>query len=125
MIGEIVVYYKMVKKDSNEVIYEYYPEKHMNKMLGKIKLDCIHKQVELMKVAEEDHYYYISSDQINESYEALNESLREEGLVEVVWEPLPPNVDCGYYPYASKAMDQIMELYDDGKINEDGYVIWY
>ena len=120
-----MVYYKMQKKDLNEVIYKYYPEKHMNKMPGEIKLDFIHKQVELVKAAEEDHYHYISSDQINESYEVLIESLREEGLEEVTWEPLPPNMDCGYYPYASKAADQIMELYDEGRINEEGYVMWY
>ena len=120
-----MVYYKILRKNSDEIVYEYYPEKHMESKAGLIRLDLANSKVELIEVAEEDKYYFISSDQINASYESMNKSLREEGLQEVEWEPLPPNEDCGYYPYASKAANQIMEMYNAGKINDEGYVVWY
>ena len=120
-----MVIYFLIKKTDEELIYEYFPENDRKAKPGYIRIDRVEEKVEISEVAELDQYRLILSDDINQYYEVMNKSLREEGLEQVEWERLPSGKDCGYYPYASKAIKQIVDEYNGGNIQEDGYVIWY
>ena len=84
-----MVTFYIESKDATQVIYKYFPEDHMDKSFGLIRVDLVREEITVKVVAEEDFVCRTSSDELNEMRSAINEMRLQNGEPPLTEEELP------------------------------------
>ena len=121
-----MVKFKLISKENDIYIYEYYPEGDFSKNSGIIKFNINKQEIEVLVIAEKDFVRIITAEELNESRESMNELRQEEGhppFTEEEW-PLAKE-DIEHYFYASPVIDTIFNDFANGDLKEEGMIAWY
>lgn len=117
-----MVTFRLKEQDEEKLIYWYYPEGNETRAPGIIKADLLKKEIEIVKLAEDDWERDVPPEELNELAIAINNMKREAGktdFVEMVTEP----EHC--IKYGDHAVREIANRIINGDIPEHGMQAWY
>ncbi|MGI6095335.1 MAG: hypothetical protein ACOYBL_07875 [Lachnospiraceae bacterium] len=121
-----MVVFDIESKDSDKVVYKYFPENHRDSKPGIFSISLITGEVLLEVVAEEDHICRTSASELNAMRDAVNEMRAENGEQPLTEEELPTATeDEEWYYYADRAIRRVRDELEKGVIPEKGMVAWY
>lgn len=121
-----MVTFYIESKDAAQVIYKYFPEDHMDKAFGLIRVDLVREEITVKAVAEEDFVCRTSSDELNEIRSAINEMRLENGEPSLTEDELPIATEGSeWYYYADHVIRRLIEDFDKETVPEKGTVAWY
>ena len=117
-----MVSYKLVDRKEDILVYEYYPENHLNSKPGIITVDFTKSSIHIDKMAEEDFEFDITIEERNAMIEEINDMKRERGetdFLELATKPIH------VIQYGHHAVSDITKQINQDVIPEDGNVMWY
>ena len=121
-----MVTFYIESRDAAQVVYKYFPEGHMDKAFGLIRVDLVREKISVKVVAEEDFVCITSSDELNKMRNAINEMRLENGEPPLTEDELPvATEDSEWYYYADHVIRRLIEDFDKGTVPEKGTVAWY
>ena len=121
-----MVYYRLKEKDERYIRYEYFPEKHMERIPGIIVADTESETIDIERLAEDDFIRKHSVREQNELRDSVNEMRRERGepeLTEAEWPTAASELQ--YTFYGSHAVRSLVEKINTGVIPDEGMAAWY
>lgn len=121
-----MVTFRMIFKSDKEIRYEYFPEGNKASTPGIIDINLVNKEIKVLLPAEQDILITATAESLNVMRKSINEMRAELGEQPLTEEELPiVTHNRHYYCYASKAINRIIDSYNNGILLEDGHVIWY
>ncbi len=120
-----MVRFKLLQRDGNRYIYEYYPNDDHDKQPGTISFDFDEGEYDL-DPAEEDFECVSTIKEQNEMRDSLNSMRLENGEAELTEEEYPSaKEELRWYYFADHAINKIVEAVQAGSPLEEGTVAWY
>ncbi len=120
-----MVTYELIAVTDKTITYNYYPE-GKKETCGIISIDLVKEEMVLEKPSENDVLINLEKDDLNQMRDEINRMRAENGESLLTEEELPvAKEDSSYYVYATHAIKDICDKYNNGNTPENGTVMWY